>query len=73
MPLIEINIWSDPVWPTDHALAALDLPETVDGMEVATYRIDMRLVAVEVFTKLDEADGGDPGDVETLTWHPIGI
>ena len=74
---IEIPIWDDPVWgPNGHLsdwepLAGMDLPGEVDGLGVSTYRFEIRLVAVEVYTELNEGDGGPPGGVETLEWRKV--
>lgn len=47
--VVEISIWSDPVWPTSPELEPLNLPTKLnDGREISTYRIEMRLVAVEI-------------------------
>ncbi len=68
---IEIGIWTDPVWGPGHSGDILDelVPDSFDGLGVSTYRYEIRLIAVEVFTEYDEADGGGPGDVETLEWR----
>ena len=69
---IEIDVWDDPVWGSDEGWLPDELvPTEVDGLHVTAFRYEIRLIAVEVFTEYDEADGGGPGHVETLEWRSV--
>ncbi len=72
---IEIGIWNNLEWgPQLDGTGLIPnnlLPDHFDGLGVSTYRYEIRLIAVEVFTEYNEADGGGPGHVETLEWRSI--
>lgn len=57
--IIEIEIWSDPVWPMYPEFAALNLPTKINELSVSSYLIEMRLVGVMAY-----AGEGGLGDAD---------